>query len=190
MAWRNQIESPNCNNTSGGKEASLISGVCGLVLFPVIPVILFLMLFVYKTYKTTLQRMIVYYIVLTLWFDVSAAVQIVGALTMIDRRWACNVLRYLIISSQFTWYTYVTVIANISLFLTIYLTRVRGRPLSKRSHRCMECICVMSAVTTGLMVASVIEIYNRAHDYGIYDHISYKILGSFSVIFFSDWIWK
>ena len=162
MAWRNQTELSN--NTSGGKDASLISGICGLVLFPVILVILFLMLFVYKTYKTTLQRMIVYYIVLTLWFDVSVAVQIVGALTVIDGRWACNILQYLIVSSQFAWYTYITVIANFSLFLTIYLTQVRGRPLSKRSSRCMECICVMSAVTIGLMVASVIEIYNRAHD--------------------------
>ena len=162
MAWRNETEFSN--NTSLGKEASLISGVCGLVFFPVILVILFLMLFVYKTYKTTLQRLVVYYIVLSLWYDVSAAMFIVGALTVIDGRWACNILRYLIISSQFAWYTYVTVIANFSLFLTIYLTRVRRRPLSKRSSRCMECICVMLAVTIGLMVASVIEIYNRAHD--------------------------
>ena len=166
MAWRNQTVAELSNNSSEDKHlsSSLIIGICGFMFFPVIPVILFLMLFVYKTYKTTFQRMIVYYIVLSLWLDVSAAVQIVEAFTEIDGRWACNIIRYLMISSQFAWYMYVTAIANFSLFLTIYLTRMKGRSLSKRSSRCMECTCVILAVTTGLTVASVIEIDNRAHD--------------------------
>ena len=150
------------HNGSDSNAQSLAIGICELVLFPVGLVILFLMLFVYKTYKTTFQRLIVYYIVLSLWFDLSAAILIVGDITEVDGRWACNILRYLNISSQFAWYTYVTVIANFSLFLTIYLTRVRlGKVLSKRSNKCMECTCVTLAVVTGLTMASVVEIYNH-----------------------------
>ena len=130
-------------------------------MFPVILVILFLMLFVYKTYKTTFQRLIIYYIVLTLWVNFSLAVQIVGALSVVDGRWACNILRYLITSSGFAWYVHITAIANFSLFLTVYLTRVRGRPLSKRSSKYTECICIISAVVIGLTVASIIEIYTE-----------------------------
>ena len=73
---------------------------------------------------------------------------------------------YLLISSQFAWYTYVTVIANFSLFLSIYLARVRGRPLSKQSSRFWECICILSPVTVGLTVASAVQIYNHVHDTG------------------------
>ena len=103
---------------------------------------------------------------LSLWLDVSAALLIVGAFTNTDGEWICIVQEYLLISSQFAWYTYVTVIANFSLFLTIYLTRVRGRPLSKQSSRFWECICILSSVAVGLTVASAVQIYNHVHDTG------------------------
>ena len=150
------------NNSSEGKDASLTVGMCGIMLFPVILVILFLMLFVYKTYKTTLQRLLVYYIILSLCFALSEALKITGAFTEIHRRWACNVLQYLFISSQFAWYMYIAAVANFSLFLAINLTRMRGRCLSKQSNSYVECICVISAIVTGLMIASVVEIYNHA----------------------------
>ena len=135
---------------------STIIGICGLLYFPVLLVVLFLMLIVYKTYKTTFQRLIVYYIVLSLCVVFSSAVQIVGAFTETDGRWTCKILLYLFISSQFSWYTYIAAITNFSLFLTVYLTRVRGRPLSKRNGKCVECSCVVSAVTVGLVVASIV----------------------------------
>ena len=169
MAWTTHVEISSSNNGSDAQDdhvkvSSLTFGVCGLLLFPVILVTLLLMLCVYKTYKTTLQRLVVYYIVLSLWFVFSIAVLIAMAFTVIDGRWTCNIIRYLIISSQFAWYSYITAISNFTLLLTIYLTRVRGRPLSKRTSKCVECICVISAVTIGLMVASIIEIYNYALD--------------------------
>ena len=134
------------------------------------------------------QMLIVYYIVLSLWFDISMAVLIVGAFTDTDGRWICIVQEYLLISSQFAWYIYITAIVNFSLLFTICLTRVTGgTPLSKRSRRCVECICIQSAVTTGLTVASIEQIYNHVRG-RVYSHgskpISYKILGDFSIIFF------
>ena len=166
MAWTTQEMSSFSNGSDADhvKALSITFGVCGILLFPVILVTLLLMLCVYKTYKTTLQRLVVYYIVLCLWFVFSAAVLIIMAFTVIDGRWICNVVRYIVIVSQFAWYSYITAISNFTLLLTIYLTRVRGRPLSKRTSRCVECICAISAVVVGLTIASVVEIYNYALD--------------------------
>ena len=168
MAWKNHTEVlSNGSDIYAGKVPSLAVGICGLVLFPVAPVILCLMLFVYKTYKTTFQRLIIYYVALSLWLDVSAALLIVGAFTDTDGEWICNIQEYLLIRSQFAWYTYIIVIANFSLFLTVYLTRLRrGRPLSKRSSRFWECICIISPVAIGLTVASAMQIYSHAHGIG------------------------
>ena len=164
MEWKNHTEvSSNITNSSDAKNPSLTVGICGLMLFLFIVVILFLMLFVYRTYKTTPQRLIVYYVILSLCFTFSEALKFVGAFIMIHGRWVCNIIRYLIISSEIAWYTYITVIANLSLFLTIYLTRTRGKPLSKQNNlRRVECICVISAVVIGLTVASVVEICNHS----------------------------
>ena len=160
MAWKNHTEAlSNSSDVYAGKVPSLIIGICGLVLFPVAPVILCLMLFVYKTYKTTFQRLIIYYVVLTLWLDIPVALLIVGAFTDTDGKWICNIQQYLLISSQFAWYTYIIIIANFTLFLTLYLTRLRrGRPLSKRSSRFWECVCITSPVAIGLTVASAVQI--------------------------------
>ena len=163
MAWKSDTEIFGNSSVTDGKASSLLLGICGLVLFPVILVILFLMLFMYKTYKTTFQRLIIYYIVLSLYLDFSAVVLIVEAFTDTDGKWICIVQEYLLISSQFAWYTYITAIVNFSLLFTICLTRGRGAPLSKRSSRCVECICILSAVTTGLTMASLEQIYSHIH---------------------------
>ena len=162
MAWKSDTEIFSGNSSiTDGKVSSLLVGICGLVSFPVMLVILYLMLFVYKTYKTTFQRLIIYFIMLSLWHAVSASVLIVGAFTDTDGKWICIVQEYLLVSSNFAWYSYVTAIVNFSLLLTIYLIRVRGKPLSKRSNRCVECICILSAVTIGLAVASLERIYSH-----------------------------
>ena len=125
------------------------------------------MLFVYKTYKTTFQRLIIYYVALSLWLDVSAVLLIVGAFTDTDGEWICNIQEYLLIGSQFAWYTYIIIIANFSLFLTVYLTRLRReRPLSKQSSRFWECVCIISPVAIGLTVASAMQIYGHANGIG------------------------
>ena len=161
MAWKNHTEVFSNSSNIDDKVTSLILGVCGLVSGPVILVILYLMLFVYKTYKTTFQRLIIYYIILSLWLAVSTSLLIVGAFTDMDGKWMCIVQEYLLISSQFAWYTYIVAIVNFSLLFTVCLTQVRGKPLSKQSSRCVECICILSAVTIGLTVASIEQIYNH-----------------------------
>ena len=91
------------SNDSALRDSSLALGITGIVTLPVMLVILFLILFVYKTYKITFQRLIVYYIVLTMWFDFSLAVQILAAFSVIEERWANIIVYYLLFSSQFAW---------------------------------------------------------------------------------------
>ena len=163
MAWISHTDAFNDTNTSNSdviNDLRLTVGVCGLVLFSVTLVILLLLLFMYKTYKTTLQRLIVYYILLSMWFAFSAAVQIVGAFTATDRRWTCIIEQYLLLSSEIAWYTYIASITTFSLMVIPCL--MRGKRVSKRITECVECICVLLSVTVGLTVASMEQVYNHA----------------------------
>ena len=66
--------------------------------------------------------MIVYYILLALWLDISSAVQIVGAFTVVDRSWACNFLWYFIMSSaQFGMHISQTLLTLCCSLLSIWL---------------------------------------------------------------------
>ena len=84
-------------------------------------VILFLMLFVYKTYKTMFQRLIVYYIMLSLRFAFSGVVRIMKTFIDTDGKWKCIFEWYLFTSLQYAWYTYITAISNFTLLFVPYL---------------------------------------------------------------------
>ena len=157
---------------------NLIHGTCGLLLFPVILVILFLMLFIYKTYKTTFQRLTIYYVILSLWFDVSVAGKFFRTIFEasgynIDLLIAIE--QCLVLSSYLAWYIYIISIANFSLLFTLCL--IRGQPLSKRINRCMECICVISAIAIGLTVGSITGVN---YDY---DNMSFNPILCVTVIY-------
>lgn len=177
MAWISHTDASNESNGTINSDVNVInyhlrlaSGVCGLVLFSVALVILLFMLCVYKTYKTTLQRLIVYYILLSMWFASSAAVLIVGAFPGAERRWNCIVRQYLFLSSEMAWYTYLASITNFALILIPCI--MRGRRMPPQMRKCVECICVLLAVAMGLTVASVEQVYNHAH--GIMGCTSYS----------------
>lgn len=174
MAWKSHtvtgVSMASESNGTTDTDSDVINtllltvGASGLALLSVTLVILLLMLFVYKTYKTTLQRLIVYYVLLSMWFAFSAAMQILGAFPAVtDRRWTCIFEQYLLLSSEIAWYTYIASVTNFSLIFVPCL--MRGRRVSTRIRKCVECVCVLLAVTIGLTVASVEQVYNRA--YGI-----------------------
>ena len=125
-------------------------GVTGLLLFPVMLVILLLMIFVYKTYKTTFQRLILYYVILGLWSEFSSAILIVEVFGHTE--WFCIIKDCLYVSSAIAWYTYIMVISNFSLLLVPCL--IKGTPVSKLSIKCVECICVLSTAIIALVVTS------------------------------------
>ena len=151
------MASANHTNNTGdivNTRFGLTIGVTGILLFLVVSVILLLMIFVYKTYKTTFQRLILYYVILGLWAEFTYALQIFGVFS--DKRWVCIIEEYLRFSSVITWYTYVVAISNFSLLLVPCL--MRGRPVSKKSSRCVERICVVSTVIIALVVTGVVEV--------------------------------
>ena len=165
MAWISHTDASNESNGTINNDVidynllHLTNGVCGLVLFSVTLVILLFMICLYKTYKTTLQRLIVYYILLSMWFAFSIAV---GALPGTERRrWNCIVDQYLLLSSQMAWYTYIASITSFALILIPCL--MRGKHMPHRMRKCVECICILLAVAMGLTVASVMKVDNHAH---------------------------
>ena len=136
-------------------RSGLVFGVAGLLQLPVILFILLLMIFVYKTYRTTLQRLILYYVIIGLWFEFSyGAVQILRVFT--DERWVCIIIQFLIFSSMIAYHVYLVAITNFSLLLIPCL--MRGRPVSKRIGKYVECICVALTAIIALTAASVMQI--------------------------------
>ena len=139
-------------------RSGLVFGVAGLLQLPVILFILLLMIFVNKTYRTTLQRLILYYVILGLWFEFSyGAVQILGVFT--DERWVCVIVQFLSFSSLIAYHVYIVAITNFSLLLIPCL--MRGRPVSKRIGKYVECICVALMAIIALTAASVMQIENH-----------------------------
>ena len=144
------------NNDTGDAHFprfNLVIGVTGLLQLPVILLVLVLMIFVYKTYRTTFQRLILYYVVLGLWYEFSCALRI--ALVYVDERWVCIVEQFLNFSSLVAYYAYIAAITNLLLLLVPCL--MKGRPLSKRSSKLAECACVALTIIVALTAASIVQ---------------------------------
>ena len=124
---------------------------------------------------------------LSLWFAFSGVVRIMEAFIDTDGKWTCVFEWYLFTSSQYAWYTYITAIANFMLLFVPYLI-IRGKPLSKQSSKCVECICVISAVAIGLTVASTKQIYYHVHGIECTLSSSSLDLAKAGVIFLSPYL--
>ena len=146
-----------------GDTWQLINGIMGIQFFIIVLVILLLMIFVYKTYKTTFQRLILYYVILGLWFEFSYSLQILEAFS--QERSVCIAVKYLHLSSVIAWYTWIMVITNFSLLLIPCL--MRGIPVSKRSIRCVEYICVPVTVIIALVQTVTLFVKHAQNDVGV-----------------------
>ena len=135
------------NNTSGYLMVIAMDSGFGSYMACMVLLILFLMIFVYKTFKTTLQRLILYYVILSLWFEFSYSLRFIEVFE--QEIWACIVASQLRFSAIIMWYTYIMIITNLSLLLVYCL--LRGRPVSKQSIKYVECICVVLTVFTVLV---------------------------------------
>ena len=123
------------------KIHNLVPGVAALLQLPVILIILTLMVFVYKTYRATFQRLSLSFVILGLWYEFSRALRI--SLVYSDERWVCRLQKFLRLSSLISYRTYIVVVANFSLLLIPCL--MRGRSVSKtikRVSKYVECICL------------------------------------------------
>ena len=133
-------------------RTDLAFGVTGLLQLPVILTVLLLMIFMYKTYRTTFQRLILFYVILGLWFQISCTLRILLPYT--DERWVCIIVQFLYHSSLFAYDTYIVAITNFSLLLIPCL--MKGRPVSKRISKYVECICVALTAIVATTAASIL----------------------------------
>ena len=137
------------------RNFNLELGITGLLQLPVLFSVLLLMIFVYKTYRTTFQRLILYFVVIGLWFQFSCALWILLVYIQFgEERRVCIIEQFLSFSPLIAFYTYIAAITNFSLILVPCL--MRGRPLSKRTSKWAECVCV--ALTAIISLAGTASI--------------------------------
>ena len=104
--------------------------------------LLVLVMCVYKAYKTTLQRIILYHIILTLFCEIAFGIQIV--LNFNNQRLICKAVSYFWMYSTLAWHVYTTVETTYLFFLGCCL--VRGRYDNQKCGKIAEFICTSLAV--------------------------------------------
>ena len=112
-------------------------------------VILFLLVLTVtsRAYKTTLQRLNIYNIILGLICELAYALQIEIHFEIGDsvRRDAfCEALGFLYVYTRFMWYTFIVLYTNCLLFFALQLRM--GKPLSQLGSRCIELVCVVGSI--------------------------------------------
>ena len=125
-----------------GRDSGYAIGALGGVFFCVILVILFLIVFVFKAYKTTFQRLILYFILISVLCELTFALQI--AVNFEVQAWICASIVYFYLYFPLAYHVYITVVTNCTFLLTLRL--LRGRTNLWSGGRLVECFCVVSTI--------------------------------------------
>ena len=100
-----------------------------------------------RAYKTTLQRLNIYNIILGLICELAYTLQIEIHFETGDsvRQDAfCEALGFLYVYTRFMWYTFIVLYTNCLLFFALRLRM--GKPLSQLGSRCIELVCVVGRI--------------------------------------------
>ena len=132
------------NDTSNDYELTevsninLVIGIAGNVCAPIIFALLGVVVCVFRAYKTTFQRLLLYHIAITLLCECSFALQI--QVKSPHPRWLCVIA--LALSSYYilSWYVYSAAVTNYLFLLTLRL--LRGNPNIWQHGKFAECFCV------------------------------------------------
>ena len=117
---------------------NLVIGISGSICAPTVFALLAVVVCVFRAYKTTFQRLILYHIVITLWCECSFALQI--QINYPHSRWLCVIAIALHFCCILSWYIYTTVVTNYLFLLTLRL--FRGNPNIWQYGKFAECFCV------------------------------------------------
>ena len=123
-----------------GEVSNIVTGISGIICAPIVFTLLAVVVFAFRAFKTTFQRLILYHILFTLLCEFSFALQI-----LVDSsrsRWLCvaAIYLYLYLYSLFSWYIYTTTVTNYLFLLTLRL--LRGNPNIWQHGKFAECFCV------------------------------------------------
>ena len=146
---RHSLSNDNNNNSEqvAQRDFNFVLGILGIVCFPIVLTILILVIFVYKAYKTTFQRLILYYIIIGLFCELTYALRI--RLIFECQLRICEAVIYLYQYFLLAWYAYVTAVTNCSFLFTLYL--IRGSSNIRHGGKLVECICVLLAIVAPMM---------------------------------------
>ena len=149
----------NFTNSSDQGVANFALGISGIICAPVVLALLIVVVCVYKAYKTTLQRLVLYHIILSLFSELSIALQI--DVNFPSQRWSCVFVVYLYLYFEISWYVYTTVVTNCLFILTLRL--IRGSPRMWRYGKVAECVCIVLALSAP-MAYLWIPIQDRSYE--------------------------
>ena len=125
-----------------------------LVMFAVLALVC-----VNKAYKTSLQRIILYHIILTLFCEMIFSLQLVLDLHIKSPTWTCEAAIYLWMYSKLAWHTYTTAVTTYLFSLGCCL--IRGKYNIQQGGKVAEFICAALAICFPLVyiLASYKEIF-------------------------------
>ena len=138
------------NSTDLLEIGNYAHGISGTACAPVVLTLLIVVVCVYKAYKTTLQRLVLYHIIISLLFELVSAPRIeVNFLRTVNHSvgWKCIVIMYVYTYVTFSWYVYTTVVTNCFFIFTLRLMRKSPRTWQYWG-KVAECICVFLTVIT------------------------------------------
>ena len=125
------------------RVGAFILGVSGFIYTPIVLTLLILLSCVYRAYKTTLQRLTLYHVLIVLFCECTFAMRI--EINFEAPRWICTSVSYFFLYFHFSWYIYTTAVTNFSFIVTLHLLKTGHLKIWKGS-KLAECICLVMAI--------------------------------------------
>lgn len=143
------IFSQNCANNdseAGGRwERNIALGVSGITTSSMLLIIIFLVIFVLRAYKTTLQRLVLYYVIIGLFTELTFALQLSILKENVNHN-LCMAVIHLYLYARIACFAYITMMTNCLLFLTLCVMRGKCRFQQNNATIIMEFVCITFAV--------------------------------------------
>ena len=117
---------------------TLVIGIAGIICAPIVFTLLAVMVCVFRAFRTTFQRLILYHIAITLLCECSFILQI--QINSPHLKWLCVIAIYPYLYCIISWCLYTTAVTNYLFLLTLRLSR--GNPNIWQHSKLAECFCV------------------------------------------------
>ena len=124
------------------KYFNTLAGTSSIICALVVLTLLIVVVCVYKAYKTTLQRLVLYHIIFSLFCELSQFS--FTLLHLSDHAWICRTFSYVCLYLILLWSTYTSVVTNCLFVFAICLTRGSTRFL--RHGKVAEFVCILLTV--------------------------------------------
>ena len=130
------------SDQEAGRDSGYANGALGILFSLIVLATLVVVVSVYKAYRTTFQRLILYYIIIGLSCELTFALQIV--LNFSDENWICTPIIYFYLYFPLASHVYITAVTNCTLLLTLRL--LRGKISLWRGGKWVELVCIVLTV--------------------------------------------